>query len=286
MNRRLYRQGMCYHIANITMHDSQGNCNAKFSIAPNTWPTHTAWKLFFNAWKKQRAQVMEDSPVQSPKWADFKVYLNKEHITDGDWGKVVDDDGEDISDSSDTTNGEWDYSDISFSYGGTRKDNMAIGLLGNHSIASSITNEESPDDTSYDGYVSILEGLQEVRRYPTDDGTVDTDLEDSILVGMNLHHSLGVEDQILQLEDEGDKPPYPVDFVGGSDNPADDTGAFPVRHLNIASTYSPIAQVGGFPVPCGLMQIKTVCSSENTVGMIIELAPGSYKGVAALPMGE
>lgn len=285
-NRRLYRQGMVYRIGNITFHDSQGNCNVKISTAPNTWPTHEAWKKFFGAWKKQRAEVLSASPeTQSPKWSDFKVYINKEHIVDGDWQTPVDDDGEDISDDGDVSyEGEWDYADISFNFGGVRKDNYAIGIMGEHHHGS-ITTETTPDDDSYDGYVSMLEGLNEIRRWPRDDQIDATELGDSILLGMNLQDQDGNEDILLQLADEGDRPPYPKDFVGSSNNPDDDTGAFPIRHAHIASQFSPVAQVGGFPVPCGLMQIKTTCDGANTVGMIVELVAGDYKGVSAYPMG-
>lgn len=279
-NRRLYRQGMLYHIANITIHDSQGNANVKFGIAPNTWPTHAAWTLAFTHWKKQRAMLLEDSQTSSPKWSDFKVYINKEHVRDSDWGRPKDDDGNGID------NAEWDYADISFNREGSRYDNYAIGLLGEHSD-STISDESSADDTSYDGYISMIEMLQEVRKYPID-GQKDVDRDDSIAFGMNLYDPAAVEDIIDQIYDEGDLPPYPLDFVGSNSNPDDDTGVFVVRHANVASTYSPIAQVGGFPVPCGLMQIKTVNghSSENTIGVLIELAPGPYLGVAATPMGD
>ena len=71
-------------------------------------------------------------------------------------------------------------------------------------------------------------------------------------------------------------------------NPANDTGAWPVRECHIASTYSPMAMMGPIPnVPCGLLQIETASgTNNNTIGLLIELTPGDYKGVHAPPMGN
>ena len=45
--------------------------------------------------------------------------------------------------------------------------------------------------------------------------------------------------------------------------------------------------VGGFEVPLGLICVETGASAgDNKIGLIIELAPGDYKGVSAESMGE
>jgi hypothetical protein len=55
-----------------------------------------------------------------------------------------------------------------------------------------------------------------------------------------------------------------------------------------ASTSSPVAAVGGFAVPCGLLMIETNSSpgsgETNSIGVTIELVPGEYKGLHAYPM--
>lgn len=280
MNHRLYRQGMTYHVANATVHDSQGNCRVLFSTAPNTWVVHEAWNAAFKAWKAQRAMVLEQSDqsgVTTGMWSDFKVYLNKEHVTDGDWPEPIEDEQEEI------LMGAWDYADISFNRDTVRYDNHAIGIMGAHAIGSSITDETSLDDTSYDGYISMIEMLQEVRTVPTD-VSQDVDLDASVLLGMNLYAGGAIDDVIDTILDEGDNRPYYSQLVGGTGNPAEDDGAFPARECHIASSYSPIAQVGGFPVPCGLMQIETTAGADNTIGLLLEIAPGPYKGVMAEPM--
>ena len=280
MNRRLYRQGMLYHIANITAHDSQGSARILFSTAPNTWAVHSAWKACFEAWKSQRAQALEMSNgLSSPKWSDFKVYINREHVFDADWPKPIEDEEGAI------VLGEWNYADLSFTKDGAQYDNHAIGLMGAHQIGSNtdVDSATAPEDSGYDGYVSAMEALQEVRRFPVDDAD-DGNIVNSVLMGMGMAPGGAVLDVLTELESENDLPPYSSEFVGGADNPSNDTGAFPARELHIASTYSPTAQVGGFPVPCGLLQIETTSGSNNTIGILIEIAPGPYKGVMAEPM--
>lgn len=279
VNRRLYRQGRNYSISNISVHDSQGDARVLVSTAPNTWALHEAWTVCFEGWKKQRAEVLEimEGNTKSPRWSDFKVYLNKEHVTDADWPKPTEDENQDI------TLGEWDYSDMTFWKAAQRFDNHAIGLMGAHQF-SSILDETTPHDNAYDGYISALEVLQEMRMQPVDLGT-DSNFENMLLFTNDAGAS--INDNLIELNKEGDLAPYSLDIVGSSNNPASDTGAWPVRECHISSTYAPMAMMGPIPnVPCGLLQIETTSGASNTIGLLIELTPGDYKGVHAPPMGN
>ncbi|MBA7546043.1 hypothetical protein ES705_38426 [subsurface metagenome] len=279
VNRRMYRQGRNYSISNISVHDSQGDARVVVSTAPNSWAIHEAWQYCFDGWKHQRAEVLKETAgLLTPRWADFKVYLNKEHVVDSDWPLPTDDENNDI------TLGEWDYSDMSFFRGGSRYDNYAVGLMGQHSL-SAITNETTSEDASYDGYISAIDTLQESRSNPT------TFTNDGGVTAQNVFSLYGgaqIVDALVEIDKEGDEPPYSLDFVSGSTNPSSDTGAWPVRECHIASTYSPMAIMGAIPnVPCGLLQIETASGTDgNIIGLLIELTPGSYKGVHAPPMGN
>lgn len=285
MNRRLYRQGMCYHIANISIHDSQGNASVKFATAPNTWTTYAAWKYVFENWKAQRADILEDSAMSSPRWSDFKVYLNKDMVNDVDWPNPKNVEQQNIQ------GGQWDYADMSFSSTNTHYDSHAVGLLGGNSIGSSINPATSGDDPYYNGYISAIKILNDTRRsIPRDEkATADSygDGRDSwSLISFDIAPANAKLDILNELEDEGLEPPYGWGLVGSDENPTAGDDALAVREAHIASTQSPMATVGGFPVPCGLMQIETKCTGNNTIGILIELVPGDYKGVHALPMGE
>ncbi len=279
VNRRMYRQGRNYSISNISVHDANGDARVLVSTAPNTWATHAAWQVCFDGWKAQRAEALKVTDgLQTPRWSDFKVYLNKEHVIDTDWPKPTEDENNDI------TLGEWDYSDMSFFRQGSRYDNHAIGLMGGHAVGSAITTETTPEDGGYDGYISAIETYQEMRTQPAladNDGGVLAANMFSLLGGAQLI------DQLNEIDKEGDEPPYSMEIVSSNDNPTNDTGAWPVRECHIASTYSPMAMMGAIPtIPCGLLQIETKSGSTNTIGLLIELTPGSYKGVHAPPMGN
>ena len=79
LNRRLYRQGRNYHVANVSIIDSSGNLNsASFCTLPQTWTTHKGWNLMFDAWKDQRARTLENSPnYVTGRWSDFKVWMSE-----------------------------------------------------------------------------------------------------------------------------------------------------------------------------------------------------------------
>jgi len=287
MNRRLYRQGRSYSISNISVHDSQGDAQVLISTAPNTWATHAAWEMAFDGWKRQRAQILDEAggAMKTPRWSDFKVYLNKEHVVDSDWPAVVDDGGQAVLGTGADSGAEWDYADMTFNKAGTRYDDYAVGLMGTHQF-SSITNETTPHDILYDGYISCLEGLQEIRQQPVD-ATMDASVTNAVFAGFNLVSPAAVMDNIIEIQDENNEAPYSMEFVGSNSNPTDDTGAFPVRECHISSSYAPMAMLGPIPeIPCGLLQVRTTASSNNTIGLLIELTPGNYKGVHAPPMGN
>ena len=77
INGRLYRQGRMYHVANATIHDTNGDAKqVKLSTIADTYTARTGWHMMFDAWKDQRARTLENSSGQiTGKWADFKVLM-------------------------------------------------------------------------------------------------------------------------------------------------------------------------------------------------------------------
>ena len=276
MNRRLYRQGMCYHVANISIHDSQGDAEVRFATLPNTWTTYAAWKLAFDNWKETRAQVLDRTQLTTGKWSDFKVYFNKNMVTNDDWPKVTNVENQDLG------GGVWDYANMTFTKDGTHYDDHAIGMLGENSFGIAMTSTTSDDDTSYDGYLGAIAVLQNMRKQINEPESAAANVQ--ALYGI---HDLNTSDIVEEILDEGDDAPYNVSKYVGAKEPESGSDGFVVREAHLASSQSPMATVGGFPVPCGLLQVETKSSSEdNTIGILIELVPGDYKGVHALPMGE
>jgi len=291
INRRLYRQGLVYHVANVSVHDSAADVEARFCTIPNTWYARRAWFECFKAWKKQRAQALDSNPAgasQTGKWSDFKVYMNQDHINDDDWPRPVDCEADAVGDS------EWNYSDVATVVSGTEHTSVAIKMMGEHDLGSTISDETTAYDSSYSGTIGAIHALNQLWTEPQEEpespGTVST----SPLLGMNLL-SMGADanlDNILDdIETENDTAPYGVAFPGRNSIMED---PWTVREVEIdggGSSGQKMGYVGGFPVPLGLLCIETKGNgdysgqgNQNIIGICIEMVPGTYQGVAAHEM--
>lgn len=270
INRRLYRQGRRYHVANVTVHDSQGDAYVKFCTAPNTYITAKAWQVGFQNWKKQRAQAlqgMDQSLVPrslTGAWSDFKVYLNNDHRSDPDTPQFTDIENTNIS------NGEWDYSQFYQDYDANGvQDEMDIHIMGGH--AGTTLDWES---------IGLIEALDEI--YPTQGQEPVLDAAVSNSVYINMFDS-GQDEIMLDISNESDDPPYSASLMPGANSSA--LYPWEVREVHLGTTANKTGYVGGFPVPCGLLCIETKSTTpDNEIGILIEMAPGSYKGVAAEAM--
>jgi hypothetical protein len=269
MNRRLYRQGMQYHVANIAVHDSQGDAYVKFCTLPNTWTTMAAWRRGFKLWKEQRADVQSNGLSLSGKWSDFKVLFNDDHRDDVDVPVFKDIENDSLA------YGEWDYSRyVIQDDDGNGENDFLITMMGanNGSIAGGA-------GTS----ASLLTALEDAMGVVPDDPIVP-DTANSGLFGL-LAGGLGgqtVSNDLIQLmEDDNDSPPYSATLVPGARTNCDN--GWEVREIHLgAGGAAPSGMVGGFEVPLGLLQIETKSSTtNNTIGIVIELVPGKYKGVQA-----
>lgn len=271
INSRLYRQGMTYHVANISVHDTQSSY-LKFCTMPNTWPVKQAWRVGFKNWLEMNRKALENtdpgSAAAASRWNDFRIFLNDAHrtdttdrprFTDVEGGLVVQD--------------EYKYTRMVSIDGGTN-DEFQLHMMGEH-------NGTAPSFNS----VSLLEAYEETLTQPlqiSEEPDYDTG------VWANMYDVGGEKDDIIDnLVGDYDAPPYSrLVFPGMKDGSVNNCKApWSVREVHIESANNS-AMVGGFEVPCGLICVETDNSANNnTIGLIIELAPGSYKGVKAEPMG-
>lgn len=271
INSRLYRQGMMYHIANISVHDRQGGWT-KFCTVPNTWPVMQAWKKGFEKWLQMNYESMDEATLRNvsraARWSDYRVYFNSDHKDDADKAEFVDVEGNTINFE------EQNYTKYTSTDGNTA-DEFTAHIMGGH-LGS------APNRTS----VSLLEAYAEIVNHPD---TEDTSVNVANGVWANLLENEGASDDIIvDLKEDYDAPPYDKDcFPGGkvgflSNSPA----PWSVRETDFISP-NRIAMVGGFEVPFGLLCIETSNTSgiDNTIGLIIELVPGPYKGILAEPVG-
>lgn len=286
VNRKSFRQGKVYQVANVTIHDSQGDAFVKFCTAPNNQSTRRAWNIGFKNWKKQRAQALQGlEGQQTGKYSDFKVFLNDDHITDPDSAhkfESIPGGGSQLMwigdlrptdiENNKVHYGEWDYSKFyehhEYDTAGA-VDEAWVCLMG--------ANKESNADMQS---VSLIDLYEEILNPTVADPAVGPALENTWYGRMFV----GANDEVLEdIDGENDMPGYsPSLLLGG---PSNLPKPYQRRICHIASTYSPVAQVGGFSVPCGLLCIETKSeTSDNEIGITIEMVPGDYNGLMAEDM--
>jgi len=278
VNRRLYRQGRQYHVANATIHDSDGDADVKLSILPDTWALQAGWHMMFDAWKDQRSRVLENSVGDiTGKWADFKVYMNKLHYdqryqsagTPGDALIPVNVEGG-VANTYTRLDQEWQYSDVSYvDQDGTDFDNIPLVMLSNTTTS----------------VVGIMDELQKSMSMVQSNSPNLSNIGKSVIFGMNPSILDTNKDLLTDIAEDNDQPPYSAALpLGSTGNPANAEPYAPwcVREFAIATESARTATTGGFAAPLGLICVETdSATSGNKIGLLLELVPGSYKGVHA-----
>ncbi|AXH78670.1 MAG: hypothetical protein [Circular genetic element sp.] len=266
MNRRLYRQGRQYHIANITVVDTSGDSKVRFATLPQVWTTNKAHKLMFDAWKDQRSRALENAPSNvTGRWADFKVYMSGQHRKENIIFPVN-------SDLGVIPNGEWEYSEIEYIDAGSGAEivNQPLWMLGTH----------EPNGTTDNG-VGLCKALEEMLAIPPESPIVP-DLSKSVIMQMNPSTGDNATEVLANIRDDNDLAPYNGATVIGSMSTATATNSFVTREVGWSEQGIASLPVMGFPVPLGLLEVRQSDKDEgNEIGVLIEFVPGSYKGVHA-----
>jgi hypothetical protein len=81
--------------------------------------------------------------------------------------------------------------------------------------------------------------------------------------------------------DDNDLSPYNGAKVLGALSTSPLTESLVTREVGWSGKGTASLPVMGFPVPLGLLEVRQEDVEGNLIGVIIELVPGSYKGVHA-----
>lgn len=275
-NRRTYRQGMVYHVANIVFDDADGDADIDVCTLPNNWLTQEAWRLGFTAWlQQQRAAMKALGESDLPTWSDFKIAMNNDARTDADQAELIDVNGNTFP------TGSWDLSHYEIpDDGGASPSEADIIMMG--------TNNGTYPDLDR---VSLLKQLELALEIPQADPNLSGDASKVIyaLLSDEASDSEVIHQVIDNIKVENELPPYSKSVVpgagtAGAGKPSSPWVARTCMIKGGSSTSSPVAAVGGFAAPCGLLMFETNSSGDNSIGVTIELVPGQYKGVHAYPM--
>ncbi len=286
VNRRLYRQGMTYVVqdiqyaagAGMRASDIQG---LTFSTAGNSWIVHNAWKKAFTAWRREKRKGTDALGPIHGKWEDFKVYLD-DSMEDATTLEPY------AGDGAVYQAGEWEYSKFVFDDDGTERE-LKMHLIGSSNLA----------DTNNESGIGLIQEYQNSRAYPNADPALPSSASDTIYAKMIGYAPDELTDIMVDnMENDNDLPPYDPDEYPGGDTNAD--AAVVARWGSVNATQSSTT-LGGFIAPCGLVKISTAelaldnaasadgvyaAGSAPTAVMILSIAPGTYRGVLAAPMGQ
>lgn len=295
INRRLYEQGRLYAYQGLTFiwraaaevagPPAQTLTTIELNVrtAGNTWITQNAFIKGRALWNEMQDLVLEDNPSIAGKWHDFKIKLTKTASTNRTLS-VLDGAGVDVAP------GMWSYStyvipqhDVDLADGTPKAPIEVTGvLIGDDGTAAGVLDK-----------VSLVKAYQESRATVQPiDPNVPANMSSSFF---NLLTDSGSQEPELAdvIEDENDQPPYDADNYPGGDTNA-----------NVPTTvaYSAISQsevdgrTSGFIAPCGLLEIEVKgydqdgvqfpVASMPAIDILLHVAPGTYKGVAAIPMGQ
>jgi len=297
INRRMYSQSRMYAYQGLTfIWRATGQAatdlhtlEVKISTAGNSWVVHNAHTKGHALWNEMQDLVLVDNPSVKGTWHDYKVRLNY-LMTAGRILDVTDIGGTEIK------GGEWDYAtyvmpehDVDPVSGlPLDADEYIPSLIG---IDTNIA--RTPPETGFTGTRCLVTAYEQSRAtvQPTDPA-VPAGLSTSFF---NLLTDSGSQEPELAevIEEENNSPPYDQNEYVGSDT---NGVAGCLVGYGAISAAEVDGRIGGFVAPCGLMEIHIAGFDANgddveiadmpDIDVILHVAPGMYKGVASVPMGQ
>nr|AGA18469.1 hypothetical protein [uncultured marine virus] len=272
VNRRLYRQGRDYHVKKITIVSSNtpnvgytdpttliSGARVSVSTIPYTWVSQMAWKRAFDSWNRMNKEASQNLAGDiTATWADFKVYMSLEQRA----GTMLEpiDNGGNVYDA-----GMWTYSQMVTPDGTTSADTFDLHMLGAHSGSVGAWNS-----------VGLIRSYGESRATVQQGPNVPSTASDDPLVNV-FDYGTTVDEVIDDLEGHNDFPPYDLD-----EYPGDDTNGPKPAVVQDTTLRDGAATMAGFNAMCGLLEFETKSPIANDVfSVLVELAPGNYRGVKA-----
>ncbi len=302
VNRIFARQGMNVLVESVEIGVQTGGAfTASILRLPQHWACVNAWHKGMALWLKQQNETAEESDLESTiaRYRDFKVAFDKDH----EFGDNLIPQGYKIDDPARTDDTyEWLQSQI---------------VIPNDAVVGTTTERILHIlGTGTSTRAGLINAYAESRSRPH---STDPNIVDSPVGGIfGEMFDVGMDDEeiVENFQGRNNQPPYlvgdlsPVEYYpGGSFQgigliQSSSGGLVPGQFVdtlsvNASQNYNS-DMTGSFPAPCGLIKILIegtglaispgpVVDGEAVGGplwMRVRLAPGSYQGIAAIPMQE
>ena len=305
VNRISARQGVNVVIESLEIGvQAGGSFTASVLRLPQHWPCINAWEKTMRHWDEQQRDFADEAGLESrrAKYRDFKIFFDGSHAEQGVGMNQI---PQGFSVTPPASGGyDWSPAQVVVPNEG--------GVTGN--TEEFYLHMLGPDQSVANDSKGMINAYAESRARPHNDDPNIVDVVQGGLFGeMEDLGEIG-NDVTDNWTLENDQPPYVIDvdtadeyYPGGSlqgigPNQASSSGDVPgqfVDTLAINATQNFNSdQTGSFIAPCGLIKIVIeaagvgispgpVREGEMVGGPLwcrIRLAPGYYKGIAALPM--
>lgn len=273
-NRKMFRQGMQYGISKIE-YAYNGDSNAIATQQLTAYTAGDTW-VVMNAWKKAQAHWLAQQrrtrrlvgQSAKPTWEDFKVYLDDAHRA----GTIV---HPIAGDGAAVGPGEWVYSKMVFDDAGTTRE-PTVHLIGG--------------DVGSTDRGLILAYEQSRATVQENDPDLPAEYSSNLYATMADDIDLVADEVADNMEDDNDSPPYDQNDYPGNNTNSDRPW---IMETQCSSVALPNATLDGFVAQCGLILFNNVArdsagnaASAPSIALSVYVAPGGYKGVAAIPMGQ
>jgi len=292
LNRRFYRQGYNYAVANvkITQYPSlpaASGSTCYVNTLPHTWSTANSWMKSFSLWKRQQDEAMALTSSQETvaRFRDFKISMEDSHTVGTDLTPVTMGPGRNIgpflpgplTGGSVLPSEEWVGTQIVVPNDGGPGVNTEYLL---HMVG--------PDIGTSKG---MIQGYADSRGVPQspDPSAATPAVETSWMQEM---FDVGGDSSLItdNAEFRNNELPYDqVDYPGGALNNVQlETQGFNWNQSTVGiNTWS----TGPFTAPCGLIRVDFMSQAQivgdNNSNIIeVTLVPGRYKGYLAETMEE
>jgi hypothetical protein len=285
-NRRKYDQGrvianrgltFIFRTTGAAAPNDVATIEMKVKTAGSSWIIHNSYVKAEAMWKEMQDLVLDDNPSVKGKWHDLKIQLH-ENQTVPLTLPVLDGAGVPLT----TTGAEWTYSVF------VEPQHSVDPVTGDPLAAAEFTGLLMGDHTA--SKKSFVKAYQLSRAtVSADQPNVPATFSDSF---WNVLTDMGSQEPELavRIAAEDDNPPYDLLNYPGADVNA------PVPYVQgfaAVSTAEVDGRIGPFTAECGLIELE--CIARNSAGVqvaspaidvILHTMPGTYKGVAAIKMGQ
>lgn len=246
------------------LYEDKDGSKIHINVAPNQWPTRLAVKRLFKAWKKHTARTLEGSGSMSPKYNDFKLYLNEHHDSVGANNIQIACDAAGIE----YTQGEWDYSTL------MSDDPNPQGTIETFDMCV-VGGEHKLNPNGVPILVSACKSWLSTRAEQDQSGTpvppagFATDPITNLFDSSDIH-----DDRMTALVDENDRSPYPEAVILGCQHPTGTAGNDYAENLQLVSmgdtTNGAIVSLNGFQAINGLLQV-VITGGDTTAALVLDV---------------